>query len=80
MQLRLFPDIDNGRQVVLEDGTLVIERAQREDAGDYLCEAQSVAGTAYVKAKLEVKGKIQLLHIIGLVAKLLFKLAHNKTK
>jgi len=54
--MRLFPDSDNGRQSVLEDGTLVIERVQREDAGDYICEAQSVAGSAYVKAKLDVKG------------------------
>ena len=54
--MRMFADSDHGRFSVLQDGTLVIERVHREDTGDYICEAQSPAGTAYVKARLDVKG------------------------
>jgi hypothetical protein len=55
--MKLFSDGDQGRFSVLEDGTLVIERVLREDAGDYVCEAQSAAGTAITKARLDVKGE-----------------------
>ena len=47
---------DSGRFSVLADGTLVIERVETDDAGEYVCEAQSAAGSAFAKAKLDVKG------------------------
>ena len=40
-----------------EDGTLVIEPVQLEDAGEYVCKGLSIAGSAYAKARLEVKGE-----------------------
>ena len=46
-----------GRYSVTEGGTLVIDRAQKEDVGDWVCQARSIAGSAYAKAKLDVKGK-----------------------
>lgn len=52
----MFPNYDSGRFSVLEDGTLVIESVQREDAGEYTCKGLSVAGSAYAKARLDVKG------------------------
>ncbi len=42
---------------VSEDGTLVIEPVVMEDAGEYVCKGLSVAGSAYAKARLEVKGE-----------------------
>ena len=48
---------DNGRFSVLADGTLVIERVVTGDAGEYVCEAQSPAGSAFAKAKLNVRGE-----------------------
>jgi len=52
----MFPSQDHGRFSVSDDGTLVIDSAQREDAGDYICKALSISGSAYAKATLEVKG------------------------
>jgi len=48
---------DNGRFSVLADGTLVIQRVVTDDAGEYVCEAQSPAGSAFAKAKLNVRGE-----------------------
>jgi Immunoglobulin I-set domain len=57
--MRLFTDGDQGRFSVLDDGMLVIERVNKEDAGDYVCEAQSAAGSAFAKARLDVKGYLR---------------------
>jgi len=48
---------DDGRVSVSTDGTLVIERVMTDDAAEYVCEAQSAAGSAFAKAKLNVRGK-----------------------
>ena len=52
----MFPNQDHGRMFVMEDGTLVIEPVQKEDAGEYICKALSIAGTAFTKSRLEVRG------------------------
>lgn len=54
----MFPDHSYGHFSVKEDGMLVIDQVQKEDAGMFICQAQSVAGSAVVKAELTVKGKI----------------------
>jgi len=41
---------------VSEDGTLSIEPVQRGDAGQYICKGLSIAGSAYAKARLDVRG------------------------
>ena len=43
---------------VSEDGTLTIEPVQREDAGQYICKGLSIAGSAYAKARLDVRGPL----------------------
>ncbi len=53
----MFPRQDNGRFSVSDDGTLTIEPGRKEDEGDYQCQALSVAGSAFAKARLEVKGQ-----------------------
>ena len=53
----MFPRQDHDRFSVTEDGTLVIEPVRKEDAGDYVCQAFSVAGSAFAKANLQVKGQ-----------------------
>ena len=53
----MFPRQDLGRFSVTDDGTLVIEPVKKDDAGEYMCQAISVAGSAFAKAKLEVKGQ-----------------------
>jgi len=52
----MFPNYDHGRFSVIDDGTLVIESARKEDAGEYVCKGLSIAGSAYAKARLEVRG------------------------
>jgi len=59
----MFPNQDHGRMSVTEDGTLVIEPVQKDDAGEYVCKGLSIAGSAYAKAKLEVKGEKNLLAV-----------------
>jgi len=54
--VQLFLADDEGRYSVLSDGSLVIERVVRSDAGEYVCEAQSPAGRAFAKAELNVRG------------------------
>jgi len=56
-QALMFPEQDYGRFSVSDDGTLVIDRVQKEDADEYVCQAQSVAGSAAAKARLDVKGQ-----------------------
>lgn len=51
----MFPRQDLGRFSVADDGTLTIEPVRKDDAGEYVCQAISVAGSAFAKAKLEVK-------------------------
>ena len=51
----MFPRQEHGRFSVQDDGTLVIEPVRKTDAGEYVCQAYSVAGTALAKARLEVK-------------------------
>ena len=41
----------------MADGSLVIERVASDDEGEYVCEAQSPAGSAFAKTKLDVRGK-----------------------
>ena len=54
----MFPKQDHGRMSVSEDGTLTIEPVQREDAGQYICKGLSIAGSAYAKARLDVRGPL----------------------
>lgn len=56
-QALMFPRQDNGRFSVSDDGTLTIEPVRKEDDGDYQCQALSLAGSAFAKARLEVKGQ-----------------------
>lgn len=51
----IFPNQDNGRLSVSDDGTLTIESVEKEDAGEYVCKGLSIAGSAFAKARLEVK-------------------------
>ena len=41
---------------VTEEGSLVIESVQKQDSGEYICKGLSAAGSAYAKARLEVRG------------------------
>jgi len=52
----MFPNYDHGRFSVIDDGTLVIESVVKDDAGEYVCKGLSIAGSAYAKARLEVRG------------------------
>ena len=52
----MFPNQDHGRFAVMEDGSLVIRSVAMEDSGEYTCQALSMAGSAFAKAKLHVKG------------------------
>lgn len=57
----MFPRQDYERMSVLDDGTLIIENVEKSDAGDYVCKGLSIAGSAYAKARLEVKGSLQFI-------------------
>lgn len=52
----MFPNQDNGRFSVQEDGTLTIEAVRREDAGEYSCQALSMSGSAVANVRIDVKG------------------------
>jgi len=52
----MFTNYDHGRFSVIDDGTLVIESVVKEDSGTYVCKGLSIAGSAYAKARLEVRG------------------------
>jgi len=58
VQKLMFPNYDNGRFSVMDDGTLVIESVQKDDAGEYICKGLSVAGSAFAKARLDVRGNL----------------------
>lgn len=53
----MFPNQDHGRMTVTKEGSLVIESVQKQDGGEYICKGLSAAGSAYAKAKLEVRGR-----------------------
>ena len=61
----MFPNQDHGRMSVSEDGTLTIEPVQREDAGQFICKGLSIAGSAYAKARLDVRGCLLFLHTVA---------------
>ena len=53
----MFPNEDQGRYTVSDDGTFVIKSAQKEDAGRYVCKAISPAGSAITTVQLDVRGQ-----------------------
>jgi len=55
-QVLMFPNQDHGRMMVSEEGSLIIESVQKQDSGEYICKGLSAAGSAYAKAKLDVRG------------------------
>jgi len=52
----MFPNQDHGRFRVSDEGSLLIDDVQADDAGEYICQGLSIAGSAYANAKLEIKG------------------------
>jgi len=52
----MFPNQENGRFHVLEDGTLVIDSVRRSDAGEYKCHALSQAGSVETSMQIDVRG------------------------
>lgn len=50
----MFPDNSYGQIYVTSQGTLQIRGVQKEDAGYYICSALSVAGSATIRAFLQV--------------------------
>lgn len=53
-QMLMFPDNSFGHIHVTGQGTLQIRGVQKEDAGYYVCSALSVAGSATIRAFLQV--------------------------
>lgn len=53
-QMLMFPDNSYGHIHVTSQGTLQIRGVQKEDAGYYVCSALSVAGSATIRAFLQV--------------------------
>lgn len=53
-QMLMFPDNTYGHIYVTSQGTLQIRGVQKEDAGFYVCSALSVAGSATIRAFLQV--------------------------
>lgn len=53
-QMLMFPDNTYGHIYVTGQGTLQIRGVQKEDAGFYVCSALSVAGSATIRAFLQV--------------------------
>src|SRR6218665_812959 len=64
LQNLMFPGESYDRHSIKQDATMVIEGVQKTDAGVYVCQAQSIAGTAMAKARLDVKGPSSLLIFI----------------
>ncbi len=50
----MFPDNSYGHIHVTSSGTLQIRGVQKEDAGYFVCSALSVAGSATIRAFLQV--------------------------
>lgn len=64
LQNLLFPNQPNSRFSVSPSGELTITSVQRSDAGYYICQALTVAGSILAKAQLEVtdgEGKLTCL-------------------
>lgn len=53
-QMLMFPDNNYGHMSVNSQGTLQIRGVQKEDAGYFVCSALSVAGSATIRAFLQV--------------------------
>ena len=53
----MFPNQENGRFSVSEDGTFRIDRVQFEDKGEYVCQALNVIGSAQANARIEVRSE-----------------------
>lgn len=53
-QMLMFPDNSYGHIHVTNQGTLQIRGVQKEDAGYFVCSALSVAGSATIRAFLQV--------------------------
>jgi len=56
----MFPNQYNGRFHVLEDGTLVIDFTKMEDAGEYTCQALSLAGSATATVRIDIKADLEM--------------------
>lgn len=54
-QMLMFPDNSYGHIHVTSQGTLQIRGVQKEDAGYFVCSALSVAGSATIRAFLQVR-------------------------
>jgi len=61
----MFPNQENGRFHVQEDGTLVVDSIKRSDAGEYSCHALSQAGSVETSMRIDVRGTVP--HRLGLV-------------
>src|SRR6218665_2907365 len=57
----MLPNKNHGRFRVTEEGTLIIESVRSEDAGEDACHGESLAGRAYAKARLDIKGQINIV-------------------
>ncbi len=64
-QILMFPRQDYGRFSVTDDGTLIIEPVRKDDQGEYVCQALNVAGTAFAKARVTVKGQLTPLPLVS---------------
>ncbi|KAK6168335.1 hypothetical protein SNE40_020892 [Patella caerulea] len=51
----MFPNQENGRFSVAEDGTFRVERVRFDDAGEYVCQALNVIGSDKASAIIEVR-------------------------
>lgn len=49
---------------VTEDGSLIIESVNKRDSGEYICKGLSAAGSAYAKARLEVRGLFSTFYFL----------------
>ena len=63
----MFPNHENGRYSVSEDGTLRIRDVQYEDEGQYVCQGLNVLGSEKALATITVKGEtlwgsMELIH------------------
>lgn len=63
-QVLMFPDTTHGHISVTAQGTLQIRGVQKEDAGYFVCSALSVAGSATIRAFLQVNYQENLYSIV----------------
>lgn len=52
----MFPNQENGRFSVSEDGTFRIRDVEYQDEGQYVCQALNVLGSEKATATIEVRG------------------------